>query len=136
MLIVLQAETVLSFVHEQEDSQSQIGPTLPPPKLLDLPDASIIIRSSDLVDFRVHKSVLALVSPFFEDLLSLPQPSDGETVDGLPVVQLSEDSELLNCLVSIIYPVRRVTPSSYEKVLYAFNLPAVIINRLLQGATP
>jgi len=112
------AESVLSLVHEQEYFQSQINPTPSPPKLLDLPDANIIIRSSDLVHFRLHKSVLALVSPFFEDLLSLPQPSDGETVDGLPVVQLSEDSELLNSLVSILYPVRRVIPSSYEKVLY------------------
>ena len=123
-------------MHEQEDSQSQINPTPSPPKPLDLPDANIIIRSSDLVYFRLHKSVLALVSPFFEDLLSLPQPSDGETVDGLPVVQLSENSELLNSLVSILYPVRRVIPSSYEKVLSAFELSAVITNRLLQGVVP
>jgi hypothetical protein len=137
VLILLQAESVLSLVHEQEDYQSQINPTpSPPSKRLDLPDANIIIRSSDLVYFRLHKSVLALVSPFFEDLLSLPQPSDGETVDGLPVVQLSEDSELLNSLVSIIYPVRRVIPSSYEKVLFACGLTAVTTNRLLQGAVP
>ena len=58
-----------------------------------------------------------MVSPFFQDLLSLPQPSDGESVDGLPVVQLSEDAELLNTLVSMLYPVRRVIPDSYEKVL-------------------
>ena len=118
MLIILQAESVLFLVHERKDSQSQINPTRFPPKLLDLPDANIIIRSSDDVDFRLHKSVLALVSPFFEDLLSLPQPFDGETVDGLPVVQLSEDSELLNSLVSILYPARRVIPSSYKKVLF------------------
>jgi hypothetical protein len=58
-----------------------------------------------------------MVSPFFSDLLSLPQPSDGESVDGLPVVQLSEDAELLNTLVSMLYPVSRVIPDSYEKVL-------------------
>ena len=59
-----------------------------------------------------------MASPFFKDLLSLPQPSDSESVDGLPVVQLSENSELLNCLVSILYPVRTVIPNSYDKVLY------------------
>ncbi|KAF8491511.1 hypothetical protein F5888DRAFT_1053393 [Russula emetica] len=59
-----------------------------------------------------------MTSPFFKDLLSLPQPSDSETVDGLSVVQLPEDSELLNSLVSILYHVRTVIPSSYEKVLY------------------
>ena len=58
-----------------------------------------------------------MVSPFFEDLLSLPQPSDSESIDGLPVVQLSEDAELLNSLVSMLYPVDRVIPDSYDKVL-------------------
>jgi hypothetical protein len=59
-----------------------------------------------------------MASPFFKDLLSLPQPSDSESVDGLPVVQLSEDSELLNSLVSMLYPVHRVIPKSYDKVSY------------------
>ena len=59
-----------------------------------------------------------MVSPFFKDLLSLPQPSDSEIVDGLPVVRMSESSELLNGLISILYPVPTVIPNSYEKVLY------------------
>jgi hypothetical protein len=58
-----------------------------------------------------------MVSPFFEDLLSIPQPSDSESIDGLPVIQFSEDAELLGTLVSMLYPVRRVIPDSYEKVL-------------------
>ncbi len=132
----LQAESALSLVHEREDSQTQIDSKTSPLELFDVPDANLIIRSSDFVCFRLHKSVLALVSPFFDDLLSLPQPSDGETVDGLPVVQLSENSELLNSLVSILYPVRTVKPTSYEKVLFAWELSAVITNRLLQGAVP
>jgi hypothetical protein len=94
--------------------------TTSPPETFDLPDADLIIRSSDLVDFRVHKSVLALTSPFFKDLLSLPQPSDSESVDGLPVVQLSEGSELVNTLVSMLYPVPTVKPNSYRKVMYLF----------------
>ncbi len=57
-----------------------------------------------------------MVSPFFRDLLSLPQPPDSESVDGLPMVQLSEDSELLNSLVSMLYPVQPVIPKSYDKV--------------------
>jgi hypothetical protein len=58
-----------------------------------------------------------MVSPFFSDLLSLPQPSDSESVD-LPMVQMSEDSELLNSLISMLYPVRPVIPISYDKVYY------------------
>jgi hypothetical protein len=58
-----------------------------------------------------------VASPFFKDLLSLHQPPDSESVDGLPVVQLSEDSELLSTLVSMLYPLRPVIPNSYDKVL-------------------
>ena len=82
----------------------------------DLPEATIIVRSSDQVNFRVHKPVLAVSSPFFNDLLSLPQPSDGELVDGLPVVELPEDAGLLNSLISLLYPISPVIPDSYEKV--------------------
>ena len=70
-----------------------------------------------------------MASPFFKDLLSLPQPSDSELVDGLPVVQLSEGSELLNSLISILYPVPTVMPNSYEKVMrFACDLPEVILD--------
>ena len=86
------------------------------PLCLNLHDANVILWSSDKVNYRVHKSVLALSSPFFEDMLSLPQPPDNEIVDGLPVVQLSEDSGVLNCLVSLFYPISPVIPGSYKKV--------------------
>jgi hypothetical protein len=119
-LNLLQAESGLSLVQEREDPPVQINsPTSSPPDTFDVPDANLIIRSSNLVDFRVHKSVLAMASPVFKDAFSLSQPSDGESVDGLPVVRLSEDSELLSALVSMLYPLRPVVPKSYEKVLYS-----------------
>ena len=83
---------------------------------LNVPDANIVIRSSDQVNFRVHKSLLAMTSPFFKDMLSLPQPPDDETIDGLPVVQLSEDAGVLKCLLSLIYPISIIIPGSYERV--------------------
>jgi hypothetical protein len=118
MLNLSQAESALSLVRDLEDLQSQIDAATPPLETFDESDTNLIIRSSDLVDFRVHKSVLAMASPFFKDLLSLPQPSDSESVDGLPVIQFSEGSELLNTLVSMLYPVPTVTPKSYDKVMY------------------
>jgi BTB/POZ domain len=118
-LNLLQAESALSLVRDREDPQAQINWTTSPPKTFDGSDTNLIIRSSDLIDFRVHKSILATTSPFFGDLLSLPQPSDGEIVDGLPMVQLSESSELLNSLISVLYPVHTMMPNSYEKVLYS-----------------
>jgi hypothetical protein len=62
-----------------------------------------------------------MVSPIFRDLFSLPQPSDDESVNGLPVVQLTEDAELLNSLASMLYPVHPVIPNSYDKVLYLLS---------------
>jgi BTB/POZ domain len=85
---------------------------------LDVPDANLVVQSSDLVNFHIHKSVLAMASPVFRDLFSLRQPLGSESVDGLPVVKLTEDAELLNSLFSMLYPVRLVIPDSYEKVLY------------------
>ena len=100
-----------------EEPTSGNSDPLSVPLCLNLPDANVILRSSDQVNFRVHKSVLATLSPFFEDLLSLPQPADDELVDGLPVVQLSEDASLLSNLVSLIYrPQHPTKPGSYEKV--------------------
>jgi len=104
-------------VQEREDSQPRVNSTTSLPEPLDIPDPTLIIRSSDHVNFRVHKSLLATVSPFFRDRLSLLQPSDSESGDELPVVQLSEDAELLNILVSMLYSVRAVKPKSYDKVL-------------------
>jgi hypothetical protein len=120
-LNIFTGSVILSLVREHEDPQAQINQTISPLEPFRVPDANLVIRSSDLVDFRLHKSVLALVSPFFEDLLSIPQPSDGEIVDGLPMIRISEDSELLSCLVSILYPVPTVIPNSYEKVLHLLS---------------
>ena len=111
----------LCLVREREDTETQINPAtslLEHSELFDVPDANFIIQSSDNVNFRVHKPILAMASPFFKDLLSLPQPSDSETVDELPMVQLSESSDLLKSLVSMLYPVPTVIPNSFDKVLY------------------
>ncbi|KAH9174299.1 hypothetical protein EDB89DRAFT_564479 [Lactarius sanguifluus] len=108
------ADPTLTLVKDELTSEN--SDPLSPPLCLDLPDANIIVRSSDQVSFPVRKSVLGMSSPFFKDLLSLPQPPDGELVDGLPVIQLSEDAVLLNSLISLLYPISSVTPSSYEKV--------------------
>ena len=113
----VQAEAALSLVQEREASQSRPNRTTTP-DTLELPDPNLIIQSSDLVNFRVHKQVLAVASPFFRDLLSLPQPFGSEFVDGLPVVKVPEDAELLSSLVSMLYPVPPVVPDSYDQVLY------------------
>ncbi|KAH9024474.1 hypothetical protein EDB83DRAFT_2428361 [Lactarius deliciosus] len=84
---------------------------------LDPPHADVMIQSSDLVNFRVNKVVLSVSSPFFADMFSLPQPPDNDVVDGLPVVRLSEDAELLSRLLTMLYPVPSVVPDSYDKAV-------------------
>ena len=123
----LQAESGLTLVQEREDPSVQINLAMSPPDDFDVPDANVIIQSSDLVNFRVHKPVLAMASPVFKVMLSLPQPSDSESVGGLPVVRLSEDSDLLNTLVSMLYHLRPVIPKSYEKVLYSLVTFSVVV---------
>ncbi|KAH9989315.1 hypothetical protein BJV77DRAFT_687099 [Russula vinacea] len=76
------AERALVLVCEREDPQAQIYSATSSLEPFDVPDANIIIRSSDNVNFRVHKSLLVMTSSFFKDLLSLPQPSDGELLMG------------------------------------------------------
>lgn len=50
-------------------------------------------------------------------MFSLPQPADGEVLDGLPMVRLSEDAEVLHNLVTILYPIPSVIPDDYDKAL-------------------
>ncbi|KAJ7117845.1 hypothetical protein C8R44DRAFT_708179 [Mycena epipterygia] len=74
--------------------------------------ADIIVRSStDNVDFRVHKAFLAIASPVFRDMLSLPQPGDIQTdasgvhmKDGLHIVPVDEDKATLGTLLRMCYP--------------------------------
>jgi hypothetical protein len=50
-------------------------------------------------------------------MFSLPQPSNNETIDGLPFVRLSEDAELVRALITVMYPIPTEIPTSYERVL-------------------
>jgi len=50
-------------------------------------------------------------------MLSLPQPSNNEIVDGLPVVRLSEGADVVRALVTVLYPIPRELPTSHEGVL-------------------
>ena len=78
-------------------------------------NADIILQSSDLVTFRVHRSVLAASSPFFSDMFTLPQPPN--ECNELPVVHLSEDSVVLDSLISMLYPVPPEMPESSDDSL-------------------
>ncbi|TCD67404.1 hypothetical protein EIP91_012439 [Steccherinum ochraceum] len=71
------------------------------------PNADIILRSSDNVDFRVHKFMLSEASPAFEDMFAAPSGSlnADEHRDGLPVVHVTESSKVLDAILRCCYPV-------------------------------
>lgn len=82
----------------------------------DKPSADLILRSSDGVDFRVFKWILSDASQVFAGMFSLPTPppehidvtsSSGHLVHQPPpppVVPVTEDSDTLEALLRLCYP--------------------------------
>ncbi|KAH7922633.1 hypothetical protein BV22DRAFT_1131288 [Leucogyrophana mollusca] len=71
----------------------------------DHPDADIILRSSDGVDFRTFKIILSLSSPVFRDMFSVPQPPHAQdSTSAPPAVLVSEDSKTLRALLLHCHP--------------------------------
>ncbi|EIW79733.1 hypothetical protein CONPUDRAFT_74088 [Coniophora puteana RWD-64-598 SS2] len=70
----------------------------------DASDADIVFRTSDDVDFRLHRIILALASPIFKDMLGLPQPPSDDDGKSLPIVPVSESSRVLEPLLLFCYP--------------------------------
>jgi len=72
-----------------------------------VPNADVILRTSGSPnrDFRVHKLLLTLASPFFADMFTLPQPvrSGGEGAD-LAVVDVTDPPQALDLVLRLIYP--------------------------------
>ena len=66
-------------------------------------DADVIIRAAGSLDFHVHKLILSLVSPFFRDLFTLPQPPSN-TPEALPHVDVHESPETWENILRTIYP--------------------------------
>jgi hypothetical protein len=80
----------------------------------DDPDADIILRSSDNVDFRIFKQFLTYASPVFRAMFSLPQVSQGDNSNemkyGLPIIQVSEKRNTLERLLLMCYPDNEMLP--------------------------
>lgn len=87
--------------------------TAPPP--FDKPFADLILRSSDDVDFQVFKWILSDASDVFAGMFSLPPASsvgsdvstrsdDMRRSSQIPVVPVTEDSNTLEALLRLCYP--------------------------------
>ncbi|KAI9457471.1 hypothetical protein BJY52DRAFT_1212557 [Lactarius psammicola] len=115
---ITEAESVLLLLVEGASSETQSpGESASHHRHSNMPNADVLLRSSDFVDFRVNRSALVASSPFFGDMFSLLQSSDNEVIDGLPLVHFSEDASVLNSLISMLYPVSPEIPDSDDQVL-------------------
>ncbi|KAI9452355.1 hypothetical protein BJY52DRAFT_1124459, partial [Lactarius psammicola] len=117
----------------------QPHPATPPPNEVvsdeifhfDYPDSDIILRSCDSHDFRVPRLYLVNSSPvlrrFIRSVSSTPDlirsvsdTSDvpkGEEQAPLPVVELPESGAILHSLLTFIFPVTRILPSTTESIM-------------------
>lgn len=69
-------------------------------------DADVILRSSDGVDFRVHRLFLSKASPVFADMFALGSGTGvagDEHKDDLRIVEMSEDEKSLRTLLGYCY---------------------------------
>ncbi|KAF8504371.1 hypothetical protein F5888DRAFT_1655182 [Russula emetica] len=89
-----------------------------------MPGLTVLLRSSDDVDFFVFKSILAKVSVIFRDMFDLPNAapevsspleSDNQR-HGLPVIQVTETSSTLNIILRLCYPVENPDLSNLEDI--------------------
>ncbi|KAJ6552586.1 hypothetical protein DFH09DRAFT_1167076 [Mycena vulgaris] len=90
-----------------------LNPALIPTSPFDSPEADVILRSSDGADFHVYKAILALVSPVFHTMFSLPQPASEAAV---PVIPVHEDSALLDRALRYFYPGTQPTATTLDEL--------------------
>ena len=85
----------------------------------DYPGADIILRSQDSHHFRVPKTYIVNSSPILGGLLQTTSnfPDDENAEASLPVVQLQGRGEVLHCLLTFIFPVTPLLPSSPEEIM-------------------
>lgn len=118
--------------HHSEVDDTALADTARPPRdakgPFQSPTADCILRSSDNVDYRVHKLILSLASPVFESMFSLPTPSptdksdgDSSTRDGLPVIPVPEDSAILNTILCLCYPTHHKVTRDLSSLMTTYD---------------
>lgn len=109
--------------------------------LFDYPEADVILRSRDSYEFRVLKIYIVHSSPILGDkVLISPTPHPGPTsstvpaesdvdsgpsANAHPVVQLPMDGEILFSLLTFIFPVPPVLPSTVEQVMELLSVAQI-----------
>ncbi|KAF7360036.1 hypothetical protein MVEN_00731400 [Mycena venus] len=94
----------MSSIHDSGISVTSISPSIPhsPAPGLWFKDGTLVLQAGAL-SFRVYGGFLADRSPVFHDMLGFPQPEDAPTIDGCPVVQLSDDENDLRSFLKALF---------------------------------
>lgn len=87
--------------------------------LFDYPGADVILRSQDSCHFRVPKIYIENSSPVLSELIrkALDSPGAANALASLPVVQLPKRGEIIHCILTFIFPVTPLLPSTPEKAM-------------------
>ncbi|KAH7922634.1 hypothetical protein BV22DRAFT_1131289 [Leucogyrophana mollusca] len=95
--------------------QQEPSPAQPP---FDDPNADVILRSSDGVDFYTFKIILSLASPVFKTMFSLRLPRDAESISPSSphVVTVTESSETLEHLLLYCFPRSSSSTPSFDSL--------------------
>ncbi|KAF7296525.1 BTB domain-containing protein [Mycena chlorophos] len=78
-------------------------------------DDGNIVLQAEQTQFRVTKSMLAMHSTVFRDMLTIPLPPDEPVIDGCPIVFLPDDKpEDWKHLLDAMYPKRQATSFHWQ----------------------
>jgi len=87
-------------------------------KVIDYPDADIVLRSSDSLDFRLPKLFITKSSSVLNGLIQAASGlSNADAGTSLPVVHLSESGKILHSLLTFVLPLSPALPSIFEETM-------------------
>ncbi|KAJ2982802.1 hypothetical protein NUW54_g10706 [Trametes sanguinea] len=87
-------------------SPASTSPPKAPPYPFNKPDADLVLRSSDNVEFRVRSHILIEASPVFQSMLASSQSAaEADAVNTCRTIDLAEDSAIIEALLRLCYPV-------------------------------
>ncbi|KAJ7026095.1 hypothetical protein C8F04DRAFT_1126082 [Mycena alexandri] len=78
------------------------GPSLIKEESLWFLDATLVLRAENRL-FRVFPGILGAKSHVFRDMLAFPQPENGETFDGCPLVRLADSAADMTYFLKAIF---------------------------------
>ncbi|KAI0675760.1 hypothetical protein C8Q78DRAFT_347773 [Trametes maxima] len=118
---------VLPFCEGRSKRSSTRQPIPSVTEPFNAPDADLILRSSDSVDFRVLRVIISYASPTFIQQLcpfDIAKGSTSTDEPSLPVYTMTEDSVVVDTLLRMLYPMAHNLPGAADLDLFLDVLEA------------